>query len=215
MRIKWGVLVVAISCAATALAMAIPGQDDSSSGVVGAVERGHSQVGQQGADWGEQAQSEKQFDLSEIKRAAPDSIHASGLFQSKSWYTPLPSSQAGRSPTKSATGLPATPIPLLPPNAPQLPFTFIGRMIDGSVITLFLTSNHQLYSAKLSDILDGTYRVDRIAEKSAVLTYLPLNIQQELVFNSTAIGISALNVSTPETAMHLSMPNPQQIKYPQ
>ena len=87
-------------------------------------------------------------------------------------------------------------------------------MIDGNVVTLFLTNNNQLYSAKLSDVLDSTYRVDKITEKTALLTYLPMNIQQELVFNSTAVGISALSASTSDT-MQPSTQTRQQIEIPQ
>lgn len=215
MRIKWGVLVVVISCTATALAMAISGQDDSSTDVVGAVEKRHSQADQQGAEGHVQAQPELHFDLSQIKRTAPDKVHASGLFQSRSWYSPAPSQQVGISSIKSAAGLSAASRSPPPPSAPQLPFIFIGRMIDGDVVTLFLTGNNQLYSAKLNDILDGAYRVDKIAEKSAVLTYLPMNIQQELVFNSTAMGATALNALSPETAMQPSASTRLHNKVPQ
>jgi hypothetical protein len=214
-RIKWGVLVFAISCTATALAMAISGQDDSSADVVGAVEKSRAQAEQQGADAHKLVPSEMHFDLTEIKRTAPDKVHASGLFQSRSWYSPAPSQQIGISSTKSAAGLSAASLSSPPPSAPQLPFIYIGRMIDGDVVTLFLTGNNQLYSAKLNDILDGAYRVDKIAEKSAVLTYLPMNIQQELVFNSTAIGATALNALSPDTAMQPSASTRLHNKVPQ
>lgn len=188
MRIKRGALFVIISCMGTALAMAISSQDEAPADVVGAVVKKYSPAGQPGADKHEQGQADMRFDLSAIKRTVPDNIQASGLFQSKSWYTPPPP------PPPSLLSL-SPPPPPPPPSAPQLPFTFIGRLIDGNDVTLYLSKNNQQYSAKLSDVLDGTYKVDKITAKSAVLTYLPLNIQQELVFNSTAIGISALSAS--------------------
>lgn len=87
-------------------------------------------------------------------------------------------------------------------------------MIDGHEVTLYLSKNNQQYSAKLNDVLDGNYRVDKITYKSAVLTYLPLNIQQELLFNSTAIGISALSASASDAAIQPSTLTAQQIEIP-
>jgi hypothetical protein len=205
-RIKGTVLVVVITCMGTALTMAISSQDDTPAGVVGAVTKDHSSA-KPSADRYVQSQLDMRFDLSAIKRIAPNKIQASGLFQSKSWYTPpaLPPT-----PPPQVSSLP--PSPPLPPSAPQLPFVFIGRMIDGNEITLYLSRNDQQYSARVSDILDGTYRVDKITDKSAVLTYLPLNLQQELVFNSTAIGISALSASVSGTMIQPSTQTQQQIE---
>ena len=191
--------------------MAISVQDDTPSDIVGAVEKNHSSANQSGTDQHEQAQPEMRFDLSAIKRTAPDNIRTSGLFRSKSWYVPPPLPRASLLPVLSDGLSPSLPPP--PPSPPQLPFKFMGRMIDGNDVTLFLTNNNQLYSAKLSDVLDSTYRVDKITEKTALLTYLPMNIQQELVFNSTAVGISALSASTSDT-MQLSTPTRQQIEIP-
>lgn len=194
MRIKGGALFVIISCMGTALAMAISGQDEAPADVVGAVIKNHFPASQPGADQHIQGQADMRFDLTAIKRTVPDNIQTNGLFQSKSWYTPPPP------PPPSLLSL-SPPPPPPPPSAPQLPFTFIGRLIDGNDVTLYLSKNNQQYSAKLSDVLDGTYKVDKITSKSAVLTYLPLNIQQELVFNSTAIGISALSASESSALM--------------
>jgi hypothetical protein len=202
-RIKWGALAVIISCMATALAMAISGQDDTPPDIAGPVEKNHTPASKTGANQKEQAQPDMHFDLSGIKRISPKNIQTSELFQSKSWYVPPPPPPASLLP----------PPPPLPPSAPQLPFTFIGRMIDGNNVTLYLSKNNQQYSARLSDVLDDTYRVDKITDKRAVLTYLPLNIQQELVFNSTAIGISALSASEPNTLIQPSS-QPQQVELP-
>jgi len=202
-RIRWGALVVVISCMATAVAMAISGQDNSSSDIAGAVEKNHSSANHPG----QQTQTNLGFDLSEIKRTIPAKIESNNMFQSKSWYVSPPAMKAGFLPSKSAT-LVSSPPP--PPSAPQMPFIFIGRMIDGHEVTLYLSRNNQQYSAKLNDVLDGTYRVDRITDKSAVLTYLPLNIQQELQFNSTAIGTSSLSALASDT----SIPNLMQTQQP-
>lgn len=74
----------------------------------------------------------------------------------------------------------------------QVPFTFVGRMIDGNKVTLFVTQNDHQFLAKVNDVIGGAYRVDSISGTNAVLTYLPTNTQQTLMFNSTAIGSSAI-----------------------
>jgi hypothetical protein len=180
--------------------MAISGQNDSSTdaNIVGIAEKNHSP----GSDSARQARPVVRFDLSMIRRTVPDKIRNSGLFQAKSWYVPPPSPPASRSHSHSASRSP--PLPPPQPSAPHLPYTFIGRMIDGNIVTLYLSRNNQQYSVKLNDVLDGEYKVDKITDKSALLTYLPLNIQQELVFNSTAIGVSALSASESGSSIQLT-----------
>lgn len=189
MRLKRGVLFVLISCLGTAFAMAIPKQDDNTtSDVVGAVENKLSTNSRPVTDQRELTRPDIHFDLSAIKRTVPDNIQPSGLFQSKAWYTPPPQQ-------------PVSSLPPPPPSAPSLPFAFIGRMIDGNDVILFLSKNGRQYTVKANDLLDDTYRVDKITDNNAVLTYLPMNIQQTLVFNSTAVGSSILSASASATTM--------------
>ncbi len=215
MRIKWGALVVVISCTATALAMAISKQGEGAApDVVGVAERKLSTAATRfGVDQTEQMQPDFHFDLAAIKRTVPDSIQTGSLFQSKSWYVlppppPAPTRISAPSPV-SLTTPPANFVPPPQPTAPPLPFTFIGRMIDGNEVTLFLFKNNQQYTVKLNDVLDNTYRVEKITTTSVVFTYLPIDIKQELLFNSTAIGASALNTST-SVAMIQAPAQPQQ-----
>ena len=92
--------------------------------------------------------------------------------------------------------------------APAMPFTFVGRMIIGNEVSLFLIRNDRQYVAKVNDVLDNAYRVDKITGVSAVLTYLPMNTQQTITFNSTAVGSSFLSDSSANGA---SSPVPPQI----
>lgn len=159
--------------------MAVSGQDEISPDVVTAVENDDKLIGS-GLDSARVGRDDVRYDLAAIKRAMPENIQSDGLFGSKSWYVPPPS--------VSASNLPPPP-----PSAPPLPFVFLGRMIDKGEVTVFLSKNGQQYTAKVNDVLDDTYRVDSITAGNAVLTYIPLNIQQTLVFNSTAIGSSAMS----------------------
>jgi hypothetical protein len=79
-----------------------------------------------------------------------------------------------------------------------MPYVFAGRMIDKSEVTLFLLGNSRPILAKVNDVIDGLYRVDKITNANAVMTYLPTNTQQTVFFNSTAIGSSALSEHSAE-----------------
>jgi len=82
-------------------------------------------------------------------------------------------------------------LPPPPPQAPPLPFTYLGRMIDDEKTTVFLTRQDRNYVVRLGDTLDGTYRVENIAEEGLVLTYLPLGAEQTLPFGAAPVPASA------------------------
>lgn len=186
MRTKGSVLIVLVLGLGTAFAMAVSGRGDGAIPEVVGIADKKSGTNRIAIDHDEQLQPDIRFDLSAIKRAVPEDIQASGLFQAKSWYAPPP-------PPPPQASYVSPPPP--PPSAPNLPFTFIGRMIDGDEVTLFLMNSSKSYSVRISDVLDGIYRVEKITDKGVVFTYLPMNIQQELSFNSTGIGISSLSAS--------------------
>lgn len=193
MNIKRGaLLLVLLFCLGTALAIAVSGQDDGTSDVVAAVEKGSIQ-NEPGLNQSEANRNNIRYDLSVIKRAMPENIQTGGLFGSKSWYAP-------------SISIPVSTLPPPPPSAPPLAFTFLGRMVDRGEVTIFLSKGGRQHTVKVNDVLDDTYRVDKITATDAVLTYLPLNIQQTFVFNSTTIGSSVLN----DMMMTLSTPSAQQ-----
>jgi hypothetical protein len=88
-------------------------------------------------------------------------------FQARSWAPP-PDPEATR------------PRPPPRPQAPPLPFTYMGKMMDGNTIVVFLANEDRNYVARVGETLDGTYRVERIADNELVVTYLPLKIKQTL-----------------------------------
>lgn len=193
MNIKRGaLLLVLLSCLGTALAVAVSGQDDGLSDVVAAVDKSSIQ-NQHGLNQSEVSRNDVRYDLSAIKRVMPENIQPCGLFCSRSWYA-------------SPTTISVSTLPPPLPTAPPLAFTFLGRMVDRGEVTIFLSKDGRQYTVKVNDVLDDTYRVGRITATDAVLTYLPLNTQQTLAFNSTTIGSSALN----DVMMTLSTPSAQQ-----
>lgn len=184
MRIKGVVLLVLLPCLGTALAMAVSGRDDTSHEVVDAVDQ-KTASGRSFSEQREPGQPTIHYDLSAIKRTVPDNVRVGQLFQPKTWYSPPPPV-----PVNSLQPPP-------PPGAPPLPFTFMGRMIDGNEVILFLSRNGRQYTVKANGVMDDTYRVDKITNSNAVLTHLPTNIQQTLVFNSNAIGSLSISDATP------------------
>lgn len=175
--------------------MAVSGQDDAHHPeIVGAVVKSNLHTNQSTSQ-SEQLQPDLNFDLSSIDRSVPKNIHSGKLFQAKSWYSPPPTPPANLLPSPPSA---STPVPPLPPVAPALPFTYIGRMIDGNDVVLFLLKNGRQRTVKENDVLDDAYHVDKITDKLAVLTYLPMNVQQNLAFNSSATPImNALASATP------------------
>ncbi len=72
------------------------------------------------------------------------------------------------------------PVPPPLPQAPPLPFTYLGSMIEGGKTVVFLASQDTNYSLRVGETVSNTYRVDRITEGAVTFTYLPLNIEQTL-----------------------------------
>jgi hypothetical protein len=51
---------------------------------------------------------------------------------------------------------------------------------DGSTPVFFLTQGDRVYDVRIGDTLDATYSVDSFANGRLMLTYKPLQIQQQL-----------------------------------
>lgn len=189
LRTKGSLLILLTVSLGTAWAMASKEQEDASGDVVGAVTkeaRTHS------SSEGAEHPSEMHFDLAAIKRPVPKAVRTTGLFDSKSWYAPPP---------VQAAPVPAF-VPPLQPTAPSLPFAFIGRMVDGSEVTVFLSHNDRRYAVKEKDVLDDTYRVDKIGEADMLLTHLPTSTQQTLSFNTTPAANALISASELKAVMH-------------
>jgi hypothetical protein len=79
------------------------------------------------------------------------------------------------SPTISAQhpGKPEKPV------APPLPFRYLGKMLDGGKLAVFLARGDESLSVSAGQRL-GEYRVDKVTENEVVFTYLPLKTKQSL-----------------------------------
>lgn len=115
------------------------------------------------------------LDLSRAKRgaSAPRALEA---FGARSWNPPP------RQPTpreiEAQRAQAAVPPP--PPQAPPLPFTYLGMLGEGDETTVFLAQQDVNHAVKKGDVINGTYRVDEAESGRVVLTYLPLDQRQTL-----------------------------------
>lgn len=66
------------------------------------------------------------------------------------------------------------------PSAPPLPFRYLGKIIDGDQTAVFLMRGDDHYNVAAGQVIDRTYRVDRITETAVTFTYLPLGTRQVL-----------------------------------
>jgi len=97
-----------------------------------------------------------------------DSFNAgdSPLFGRQDWTPPPPP--------------PPKPAPPPPPTAPPLPFTVIGKSLEEGKWEVYLASGQSTHIAHEGAVLEGAWRIDRIAPPLMTLTYLPLNQIQQL-----------------------------------
>ena len=94
---------------------------------------------------------------------------ADGVFGGQNWNPPPP-------PPPPAQAPPPPP----PPTAPPLPFTFLGKAAADGAWEVFLARADRTYVVRNATVIDGVYRIDKIAPPMLTITYLPLNQIQQL-----------------------------------
>lgn len=77
---------------------------------------------------------------------------------------------------------PPPPAPATPekPSAPPLPFTYLGKELEGDQWRIFLARENEVLIVKADDVIGGTYRIEKIAPPTVTVLYLPLNQTQQL-----------------------------------
>ncbi|HKA42620.1 MAG TPA: hypothetical protein VKF40_11570 [Burkholderiales bacterium] len=99
-----------------------------------------------------------------VTREAPPDIK--DAFASRSWQPP------------PAAAPPPPPPP--PPQAPPLPYRYMGRLTEDGQTTVYLMRGDAAVVARAGETLDGSYRLERIADEAVEFTYLPLKQRQTL-----------------------------------
>lgn len=97
-------------------------------------------------------------------------------FRAMSWYVPPPPPPPPK---------PVPPPPPPPPTAPPMPFNFLGRYEEGETLTILLVKGERLYTVAEGEVIENTYRVERLTGGQLELTYLPLNIKQTISAGGT------------------------------
>jgi hypothetical protein len=170
-RQRWILYAIALALALTAVRWA-GGQDRSDARTAGAQQapRAERPVRDTAAD-AAKAEAVPDVRLERLgKRAVPAS--AGDPFQAQSWEPP-------------AMVIPRRNSPPRAPEAPPIPFAYVGKMIEGATTTVFLTKQGDNYMVRAGDTLDGTYRVEEVGDEALVLMYLPLRAKQILPFTAT------------------------------
>ena len=66
------------------------------------------------------------------------------------------------------------------PQAPPLPFAYIGRLSEDRDTTVFLAMGERNLVLKPGDVIDNMYKLEEVNDSGVVLTYLPLSQRQTL-----------------------------------
>jgi hypothetical protein len=120
------------------------------------------------------ARSQPQLDLRRLNQtdaAANAEISSDHAFRAMSWYVPPP---------PPPPRPPPRPMPPPLPTAPPMPFSFLGRYEDEETRVILLVRNERIYTVSEGEVIDNTYRVERLAGGQLELIYLPLNIKQTI-----------------------------------
>ncbi|MDZ3992062.1 hypothetical protein [Pseudomonas sp. Teo4] len=100
------------------------------------------------------------------------------LFPSQQWTPAQALATVTEQPVQAA------PVAAAAPTAPELPFQFIGRLGDRDDLQIFLQRGEKLYVVRQGDVIDNTYRLDRVSAHELDLIYLPLHQSQTLSVGS-------------------------------
>jgi hypothetical protein len=88
------------------------------------------------------------------------------------WPDPAPA-------TLAAWTAPAPPAPALAASAPKragappFPYKWIGRLEDGESAQALLSGPQRSFGARAGEVLDGRWRIERVADARLELTWLP------------------------------------------
>jgi hypothetical protein len=119
------------------------------------------------------ARGPSDLDLERLRRA-PSLDPSTDPFALRD-FTPAPPA------VKRPIALPAADVaPPPPPQAPPLPFAYMGKLAEGDTTTVFLTMGDRNLVVKPGDVIDSNYRLEEVTDTTVVLTYLPLTVKQTI-----------------------------------
>lgn len=96
----------------------------------------------------------------------------------------LPVRDLFSTPESKTARKPEVAAPAPPPQAPPMPFTFLGKRQDASQWQVFLGRGDYTFIVQEGSTIESTYRVDTVAPPTLTMTYLPLAQAQTLAIGS-------------------------------
>jgi hypothetical protein len=66
------------------------------------------------------------------------------------------------------------------PVAPPIDFTYLGRYGEADSRIVVLSRGDRVYTVKVGDVIENTYRIEKFTPGMVNFTYLPLNITQSM-----------------------------------
>jgi hypothetical protein len=79
----------------------------------------------------------------------------------------------------------AEPPPPPAPTAPPLPFTYLGKLIDGDKLEVFIAHGGEHYSVEKGMTIGNEYKVENVSANAITFIYLPLRFRQKLSIPAT------------------------------
>jgi hypothetical protein len=95
-------------------------------------------------------------------------VDVADLFAARSWRKP-----------ESAAAAPELP------SAPPLPFTYLGRLHAAGSDTAFVAMGERNLVVRPGDLIQDTYRVERVAGSAVTFRHLPTGAEQTLVIGGS------------------------------
>jgi hypothetical protein len=72
------------------------------------------------------------------------------------------------------------PPPPEKPRAPRLPFKYLGRLVEDGSVRVFLSDQDRHLIVKPGEVVNGSYKIEKISDGQIVFVYLPLKERQIL-----------------------------------
>jgi hypothetical protein len=115
------------------------------------------------------AQSAPELDVRELKRER-NPAEVTDLFAPRKPRVAVVPAPANSEPAPQAP----------PPSAPPLPFIYLGKLVDGDKLEIFVARGEDHYSVEKGKTIDSRYRVEKVTASAVTFIYLPLGTRQTL-----------------------------------
>ena len=143
---------LAAIAAVGALASVVAGRESSAPHVVEPVARVDTRL-----------QANTDIDLAKLEERADQGAQVDAFAPRN--FSPVIPPQAAQAPAR--------------PEAPALPFRYLGKMVQDGKLSVFLANGDESITVHAGERI-GDYRVDKITEAEVRFTYLPLKTKQSL-----------------------------------